>query len=69
MSLVGLIISFIILSQFLTMPKKAKIGSISVSNKWKTWHIKSESKIFIPLLFVRFFLIVGLSLSQLSYVF
>ena len=40
---------FIILSQLLTMPKKAKIRSINVSKKWKTWYIKSESKTSIVL--------------------
>ena len=60
---------FIILSQFLTMLLKYKIRSIIVSNKWKTWYIKSESKTSIFLsYFDIFFHIISLSLCQLSYV-
>ena len=33
------------------MPKKAKIRSINILKKWKTWHIKSESKTSILLLY------------------
>ena len=43
--------SFIILSPFLTMPKKDKIISINVSRNWKHWIIKTESKTSIPLLY------------------
>ena len=45
--------SFIIFSPFLTMPKKAKIGSINISKKWKTWYTKSESKKSIFLFIVK----------------
>ena len=31
------------------MPKKSKIRIINVSNKWKTWYIKSKSKTSIVL--------------------
>ena len=47
--------SFIILSQFLTMTKKAKFRSINRSRKWKHWHIKSESKTSILLLYCEFY--------------
>ena len=46
---------FIILSQFSTMPKKAKIRSINakkdksksikLANKWNQWYIKTDSKL------------------------
>ena len=52
------------------MPKKAKIRSINVSKKWKTWYIKSESKTSIVLIYCGIcFHIIILSLCQLSYVF
>ena len=48
---------FIILSQFLTIPKKAKIRiidakkakskNINITNKCKQWYIKTESKLLI----------------------
>ena len=50
---------FIIHSQFLTIPKKAKIRSINVSRKWKHWHIKTESKPSIILLYCEFFFILS----------
>ena len=48
---------FIILSQFLTMPKKSKIRSINVSKKLKTQHIKSESKTSIEVIVIYFFIL------------
>ena len=39
------------------MPKKDKIRSINVSRKWKHWHIKSQSKTSILLLYCGVFFI------------
>ena len=61
--------SFIIISRLVTMPTKYKIRSISVSNKWKTWYIKSDGKSSIVLSYCDIvFHIIRLSLCQLSYV-
>ena len=46
--------SSIIISQLVTMPTESKIRSINVSNKWKTWYIKSKSKISIVLSYCEF---------------
>ena len=67
--LILIIHCFIILSQFLTVPKKDKIRSIHVSRKWKHQHIKSDSKTFILFLYFDFFHIISLSLCRVSYVF
>ena len=59
--------SFIIFSQYLTIPKKAKLRSINVSSKCKQRHSKKQSKTSILLLYCQNFLqIVSLSLFQFS---
>ena len=62
--------SFNIFFKNLTMPKKAESRSSNVSRKWNTWDIKSESKTYILLPYCDiYFLIISLSLCQLSFLF